>query len=98
MTKMAEERSEGDPNSYANPKESLVTHLDIHLEVDFQARILKGYVDLTIDRIFKSADLVCIGKVSYSFIYNSILLNSLNVLNETLIIFFRFWIREILLY
>lgn len=57
---MAEERCEGDPNSYANPKESLVTHIDMHLEVNFQARILKGYVDLTIDRIDRTADLVSI--------------------------------------
>lgn len=57
---MAEERCEGDPNSYANPKESLVTHIDMHLEVDFQERILKGYVDLTIDRIDRTADLVSI--------------------------------------
>lgn len=54
---MAEERSDGDPNSYSNPMETLVSHLDLHLEVDFVARILKGYVDLTVERGDKAADL-----------------------------------------
>lgn len=55
---MAEERCDGDPNSYSNPKETFASHLDLHLEVDFQTHVLKGYVDLTVERLDKSADLV----------------------------------------
>lgn len=55
---MSESRCPGDPNSYANPDESLVTHMDLHIDVDFEKHILKGYVDLVVDRKDNKADLV----------------------------------------
>ena len=39
-----------DYHSYGNPDEMMVTHLDLDLTVDFETRLLTGFVDLTIER------------------------------------------------
>ncbi|KAK7602520.1 hypothetical protein V9T40_008109 [Parthenolecanium corni] len=36
-----------DPGSYSNPDEIIVSHMDIHLDVDFVHKIFSGYVILT---------------------------------------------------
>lgn len=48
MTK--EGLSSGDPNSYSNPDEVAVTHLDVSLNVDFEHKVLIGEVNLTIEK------------------------------------------------
>lgn len=39
-----------DYHSYGNPDEITVKHLDLDLTVDFESRLLSGYVDLTLER------------------------------------------------
>ncbi|XP_046999491.1 leukotriene A-4 hydrolase [Schistocerca americana] len=48
MTK--EGLSSGDPNSYSNPDEVAVSHLDVSLTIDFERKILIGEVNLTTEK------------------------------------------------
>ncbi len=38
-----------DPHSYSRPSEVVVTHLDLELDVDFEARVLEGVAVLSLD-------------------------------------------------
>ncbi|XP_054717226.1 leukotriene A-4 hydrolase-like [Uloborus diversus] len=42
--------SKNDPNSFSNPEECTVSHIDLRLEVDFKKHILKGCVNLSVER------------------------------------------------
>ncbi|XP_054715902.1 leukotriene A-4 hydrolase-like [Uloborus diversus] len=55
---MGEGLSEIDPNSFSNPEQCIVTDIHINVEVDFSRKILKGYVDLSVERKNPKADLV----------------------------------------
>lgn len=43
--------SENDPNSFSNPDQVKVTHIDLVLEADFDKKILTGTVHLTLEKI-----------------------------------------------
>lgn len=47
-----------DPHSFANPKENLVTHLDLTLDVDFDNNNLKGLAVWTIKHVSKSDEII----------------------------------------
>lgn len=47
-----------DPHSFANPKENVVTHLDLTLAVDFAKQQLKGLAVWTIKHVSKSDEIV----------------------------------------
>jgi aminopeptidase N len=45
-----------DVHSFANPDEVRIRHVDLDLTVDFDARVLSGHADLTIERVDPDAD------------------------------------------
>ncbi len=45
-----------DPHSHADPSQYVVRHASLDLETDFSARLLRGAVDLTVERIAPTAD------------------------------------------
>ncbi|HEX7365755.1 MAG TPA: M1 family metallopeptidase [Pelobium sp.] len=47
-----------DPHSFANPKENVVTHLDLVLAVDFGEQQLKGLATWTINHVSKSDEII----------------------------------------
>ncbi len=47
-----------DPHSFANPKENVVTHLDLTLDVNFANEQLKGLAVWTINHVTKSDEIV----------------------------------------
>nr|WP_294896459.1 M1 family metallopeptidase [uncultured Pedobacter sp.] len=47
-----------DPHSFANPKENVVTHLDLTLSVDFEHQNLKGLAVWTIKHVSKSDEII----------------------------------------
>lgn len=47
-----------DPHSFANPKESVVTHLDLSLDVNFNTQQLKGLAVWTIKHVSTSDEIV----------------------------------------
>ncbi|XP_035208388.1 leukotriene A-4 hydrolase-like isoform X1 [Stegodyphus dumicola] len=55
---MGDKMSDVDPNSYSNPEQCIVTDINLNLEVDFSKHILKGYVDLYVERKDNKSDLV----------------------------------------
>ncbi|TPV62163.1 M1 family metallopeptidase [Aestuariibacter sp. GS-14] len=55
-TESAEIKSGVDYHSFANPHEVKVTHLDLNLTADFEAKRLKGFVTLTFQKIAVNAN------------------------------------------
>ncbi|HET8829803.1 MAG TPA: M1 family aminopeptidase/hydrolase, partial [Pelobium sp.] len=47
-----------DPHSFANPKENVVTHLDLTLDVNFTNQQLKGLAVWTINHVAKSDEII----------------------------------------
>ncbi len=47
-----------DPHSFANPKENIVTHLDLTLDVNFAAQQLKGIAVWTVKHVAKSDEII----------------------------------------
>lgn len=47
-----------DPNSSANFNSFLTTHLHLALSIDFSAKILKGFVEISLKRLDDSQSLV----------------------------------------
>ena len=45
-----------DPNSLSNYTTFLTTHLHLSLNVDFDAKILSGFVDVTLERLVEPQD------------------------------------------
>lgn len=48
-------RSGYDYHSYSNPREARITHVDLDLDTDFEQKILKGSVVLTVERVLSNA-------------------------------------------
>ncbi|EEC17057.1 protease, putative [Ixodes scapularis] len=54
MTKMG--LTENDPHSFAHPDKCVVTHLHLDVEIDFERKILVGFVDLTCEKRSQDAN------------------------------------------
>lgn len=54
MTKMG--LTENDPHSFARPDKCVVTHLHLDVEIDFERKILVGFVDLTCEKRSQDAN------------------------------------------
>lgn len=56
MTTTGTGLTENDPHSYARPDQCAVTHIHLSIHVDFQRKVIAGYVDLTCERRSEQCD------------------------------------------
>eukprot|EP00092_Neocalanus_flemingeri_P025554 GFUD01027705.1.p1 GENE.GFUD01027705.1~~GFUD01027705.1.p1 ORF type:complete len:610 (+),score=157.60 GFUD01027705.1:266-2095(+) len=50
--------SPGDPNSYSRPDQVKTTHVHLHLEIDFEKKVLTGHALLTLEKVDPQVDVV----------------------------------------